>query len=244
MLLSHALRAALPYPFTIYGTNTIGTDFSRYPLGTPSDWQPIGSAGTTVASIISGGAISSKCLQIAQTAPSSFERVKYGWNSSRSVATDNQEILMLVEIISGAGIPSNSATNVTFGPLLKTSINNNYIGAGPTINGSNVTPRFGTGRVNAKDSDFAGGTASGANPTGVKYWVRVRLTASAVHNRKVWIYGTAEPAAFTTFTVPTNTWPTAAGVAGLTAIESGSTTHNFKVHFVSVAYDSTTAPFP
>lgn len=151
---------------------------------------------------------------------------------------------MLVEIISGSGVSSTASAGVTVGPLLKLSPNNNYIAAGPAINGSSVSPRYSSNRLNSKDGVSSLGAASISNPTGVKYWVRVRLTASAVHNRKVWIYGTTEPAEFVTFTVPTNTWPTAAGLAGVTAILSASTIHNYKVHFISVAYDSATAPFP
>lgn len=238
MILTRYRSVNQPYsPFTKKTTDIINTDFRHHNIGSnPYDFTP-GLLFSGTYEIRKDGFVSNNSLYVTSSV-TGFNRPLI-WNVTPSVATDNQEILILVEPL----IRINLAVSMgTMGAALKIvdrpqfSVTN-MISTTLGVRANNVG---GSQRYTMSDGSSEAGASDFEWSANTKYWLRLRLSSGNTHNRKVWEYGTAEPA-YNSIVPTASTWPTTAGKAGITAGTAGT---QLKFHWISVAYNGATAEFP
>ena len=223
-------------PFTIETADTIGTDFSPYSLGTPPDWSAsvLGATSSLPSLDIQAGGQYGKKLYLSGGATGAFSRAA-AWLSSRFLATDNQEILVLVKPISGARVTSVVSPQALAG--LKISPTNDYYQSAGFGWGSTGT--LSTVRMNRYTTAAAGATAFTWSNNSL-YWIRLRNHTVNTNSRKIWLFGNSEPATFSNVAIASTAWTPNAGYAGV--INYNATV--FEVHWISVGYNFVAAPFP
>lgn len=234
MLFSKLLTANTFNPFTIQTADTIGTDFSPYSAGTPTDWvSALGVSPDITVNIDVGGQYGKKLTYSGGATDSVRAAV---WSSSRLSALDDQEILLLVKPISGTGISGIVTPFASAGIKISTAISA-FQSAGIGVSNTGVLSQI---RLNRVASNQSVGSSAYTWANNSLYWIRLRNHTVNVNSRKIWQFGTTEPASFTSISVASNTWTTSAGYAGVL----NTNFSQFEVHWISVGYSFVAAPFP
>jgi hypothetical protein len=231
-----------PFPYVIRDSSLLfinnpgveyATDFRNHQ--NTDDFSSIRASDSGILSIVNEGVISEKCLQITDNTDT-LNGMYYQWLLSDAVASDDQEVLGLVEF-NGTKTTSGATALATIGLKYQTTDKRISMGLGR----NNTTD---VGISVGFNTAFGGFVTSRAWTIGNRYWVRSRIQTTRNFLLRIWDYGDAEPGTWLHSDFFTSDrWPSTAGRAGVDFVNTPSG-QTMRLHYLSVAYSGGTAPSP